>query len=230
MQPTRCLTFRWAKQCCQLWLKNFFGLILSLWWKFSTIFPLNLLTCKIFVFNIVPLSSVWYKLYHWLILTLSMTSLFDGTAHLYTVWKCVHWIPKFPICLWTFTQLCISTLCKSYFFVDKALLTICSWYYTIFLDTDYNSSKIFLWNTFVLYCLQCCINLMVSFIVEASHSELSRMLFMPFSCLTFLLQISGLNSGRGLKITIYAANANGRSPNVILEGFTLKVAELQVGK
>ena len=54
--------------------------------------------------------------------------------------------------------------------------------------------------------------------------------FMPFSCLTFLLQISGLNSGRGLKITIYAANANGRSPNVILEGFTLKVAELQVGK
>ena len=71
---------------------------------------------------------------------------------------------------------------------------------------------------------------MVSFIVEASHSELSRMLFMPFSCLTFLLQISGLNSGRGLKITIYAANANGRSPNVILEGFTLKVAELQVGK
>ena len=43
-------------------------------------------------------------------------------------------------------------------------------------------------------------------------------------------QVSGLNSGRGLKITIYAANANGRSPNIELEGFTLKVAELQVGK
>ena len=42
--------------------------------------------------------------------------------------------------------------------------------------------------------------------------------------------MSGLNSGRGLKITIYAANANGRSPNIVLEGFTLKVAELQVGK
>ena len=33
-----------------------------------------------------------------------------------------------------------------------------------------------------------------------------------------------------MKITIYAANANGRSPNIVLEGFTLKVAELQVGK
>ena len=44
------------------------------------------------------------------------------------------------------------------------------------------------------------------------------------------LQVSGLNSGRGLKITIYAANSNGRSRNVVLEGFTLKVAELQVGK
>jgi len=41
-------------------------------------------------------------------------------------------------------------------------------------------------------------------------------------------QVSGLNSGRGLKITIYAANANGRSPNIVLEGFTLKVAELQL--
>ena len=33
-----------------------------------------------------------------------------------------------------------------------------------------------------------------------------------------------------MKITIYAANANGRSPNIVLEGFTLKVAELQLGK
>ena len=46
----------------------------------------------------------------------------------------------------------------------------------------------------------------------------------------FNFQVSGLNSGRGLKITIYAANANGRSPNIVLEGFTLKVAELQLGK
>ena len=33
-----------------------------------------------------------------------------------------------------------------------------------------------------------------------------------------------------LKISLYEANANGRSPNIVLEGFTLKVAELQVGK
>ena len=46
----------------------------------------------------------------------------------------------------------------------------------------------------------------------------------------FSAQVSGLNSGRGLKITIYAANANGRSSNIVLEGFTLKVAELQLGK
>ena len=47
---------------------------------------------------------------------------------------------------------------------------------------------------------------------------------------SFVFQVSGLNSGRGLKMTIFAANSNGRSPNVVLEGFTLKVAELQVGE
>ena len=44
------------------------------------------------------------------------------------------------------------------------------------------------------------------------------------------LQVSGLNSGRGLKITLYAVNANGRSKSTIIEGFTLKVAQLQVGE
>ena len=47
---------------------------------------------------------------------------------------------------------------------------------------------------------------------------------------SIIFQVSGLNSGRGLKITVFAANSNGRSPNVVLEGFTLKVAELQVGE
>jgi hypothetical protein len=43
-------------------------------------------------------------------------------------------------------------------------------------------------------------------------------------------EVSGLNSGRGMKITIFAVNTDGRSDSAILEGFTLKVAELQVGK
>ena len=43
-------------------------------------------------------------------------------------------------------------------------------------------------------------------------------------------EVSGLNSGRGMKITIFAANADGRSDSAVLEGFTLKVAELQLGK
>ena len=43
-------------------------------------------------------------------------------------------------------------------------------------------------------------------------------------------EVSGLNSGRGMKITIFAANAEGRSDSAVLEGFTLKVAELQLGK
>ena len=46
--------------------------------------------------------------------------------------------------------------------------------------------------------------------------------------LTF--QISGLNSGRGLLISIYAENANGKSTAAVIEGFTLKVAQLQVGE
>ena len=44
------------------------------------------------------------------------------------------------------------------------------------------------------------------------------------------MQVSGLNSGRGLIITLYAVNANGRSRSTVIEGFTLKVAQLQVGK
>ena len=43
-------------------------------------------------------------------------------------------------------------------------------------------------------------------------------------------EVSGLNSGRGMKITIFAVNADGRSDSAVLEGFTLKVAELQLGR
>ena len=50
----------------------------------------------------------------------------------------------------------------------------------------------------------------------------------PTTLLKF--QVSGLNSGRGLKMTIYAVNANGKSESSTLEGFTLKVAELQLGE
>ena len=32
-----------------------------------------------------------------------------------------------------------------------------------------------------------------------------------------------------MKITIFAVNADGRSESAVLEGFTLKVAELQLG-
>eukprot|EP00094_Tigriopus_californicus_P006982 TCALIF_06722-PB protein Name:"Similar to Nphs1 Nephrin (Rattus norvegicus)" AED:0.15 eAED:0.15 QI:0/0.73/0.56/0.93/0.46/0.5/16/48/873 len=48
--------------------------------------------------------------------------------------------------------------------------------------------------------------------------------------LNLLIQfkVSGLNSGRGLKITIFAVNSDGRSQPFVLEGFTLKVAELQL--
>ena len=51
-----------------------------------------------------------------------------------------------------------------------------------------------------------------------------------FILLALLFQVSGLNSGRGLKITLYAVNANGRSKSTVIEGFTLKVAQLQVGE
>ncbi len=42
-------------------------------------------------------------------------------------------------------------------------------------------------------------------------------------------EVTGLNSGRGMKIVVYAMNSAGRSePPAVLDGFTLKVAELQV--
>ena len=43
-------------------------------------------------------------------------------------------------------------------------------------------------------------------------------------------QITGLNPGRGLRLQISAANQNGKSEEAVLEGFTLKVAELQIGR
>ena len=42
--------------------------------------------------------------------------------------------------------------------------------------------------------------------------------------------ITGLNPGRDLRLAIFAVNKNGRSQPTILEGFTTKVAQLQVGK
>lgn len=45
-----------------------------------------------------------------------------------------------------------------------------------------------------------------------------------------LFVVGGLDSGKLLKMVIYAANSKGKSENVLLEGFTLKVAEKQTGK
>lgn len=42
--------------------------------------------------------------------------------------------------------------------------------------------------------------------------------------------VNGLESGKILKIMVYAANSKGRSETVLLEGFTLKAAEKQTGK
>lgn len=42
--------------------------------------------------------------------------------------------------------------------------------------------------------------------------------------------VSGLDSGKLLKIIIYAINVKGRSDSVLLEAFTLKAAEKQTGK
>jgi hypothetical protein len=42
--------------------------------------------------------------------------------------------------------------------------------------------------------------------------------------------VSGLHSGKMLKIIIYAINVKGRSDAVVLEAYTLKAAEKQTGK
>lgn len=42
--------------------------------------------------------------------------------------------------------------------------------------------------------------------------------------------VSGLDSNKLLKIIIYAINVKGRSDSVLLEAFTLKAAEKQMGK
>lgn len=42
--------------------------------------------------------------------------------------------------------------------------------------------------------------------------------------------VNGLDSGKLLKIIIYAINVKGRSDSVLLEAFTLKAAEKQTGK
>jgi len=42
--------------------------------------------------------------------------------------------------------------------------------------------------------------------------------------------VSGLAPGMVLKMLVYAANSKGKSETVIVEGFTLKVAEKQTGE
>ena len=42
--------------------------------------------------------------------------------------------------------------------------------------------------------------------------------------------ITGLNPGRDLRLMVFSVNKNGRSKPTILEGFTTKVAQLQVGE
>ena len=41
---------------------------------------------------------------------------------------------------------------------------------------------------------------------------------------------SGLNPGRDLRLLVFSFNKNGRSKPTVLEGFSTKVAQLQVGK
>ena len=41
---------------------------------------------------------------------------------------------------------------------------------------------------------------------------------------------SGLNPGRDLRLLVFSFNKNGRSQPTVLEGFSTKVAQLQVGK
>ena len=42
--------------------------------------------------------------------------------------------------------------------------------------------------------------------------------------------ITGLNPGRDLRLVVYAENRNGKSSIITLDGFTTKVAQLQIGK
>ena len=42
--------------------------------------------------------------------------------------------------------------------------------------------------------------------------------------------ITGLNPGRDLRLVVFAINKNGRSEATVMEGFTTKVAQLQVGE
>jgi len=64
--------------------------------------------------------------------------------------------------------------------------------------------------------------LMEVFDVKSSH------LLANVSSETPFFQITGLNPGRGLRLHVFSANLNGRSKSTTLEGFTLKVAELQI--
>ena len=43
-------------------------------------------------------------------------------------------------------------------------------------------------------------------------------------------RVTGLNSGRGMRMRIYSVNQDGASNATVLEGNTLKVAELQIGE
>ncbi len=45
-----------------------------------------------------------------------------------------------------------------------------------------------------------------------------------------IFNVGGLDAGRLLKILIYAVNVKGKSEVVVVEAYTLKVAEKQTGK
>lgn len=45
-----------------------------------------------------------------------------------------------------------------------------------------------------------------------------------------VFSVSGLGPGMVLKMLVYAANSKGKSDPVVVEGFTLKVAEKQTGE
>lgn len=67
------------------------------------------------------------------------------------------------------------------------------------------------------------------FLLEV-YDEQSEVLQANVSAKFPMFTVSGLDAGKILKMTVYAANSKGRSEPVNLEGFTLKVAEKQTGK
>lgn len=67
------------------------------------------------------------------------------------------------------------------------------------------------------------------FLLEV-YDEQNEMLQANVSAKFPVFTVDGLESGRILKMIVYAANGKGRSDAVLLEGFTLKIAEKQTGE